>query len=356
LWWVNLARPLYIPTNFLIDRMDAQKYIVVTGAAGFIGSNLVKALNRRGLNNILAVDNMSSADKFRNLVDCEIADFLDKEHFRAALGSGSFDDEVGAVLHQGACSDTMQTDGRYMMENNYRYSMDLLAFCQELEVPFIYASSAAVYGPGPKFKEEHANEKPLNVYGYSKLLFDRMVRRRAEEQTSQVVGLRYFNVYGPREQHKNRMASVAFHCFNQYREQGKVRLFEGSAGYEGGEHRRDFVSVEDVVKVNLYFLDNPRKSGIINCGTGASQPFNDVAMATVNTLRESEGKPALSLAEMKSQRLIEYVPFPEGLKQKYQSFTEADLTQLRASGYAAPFLDVQAGVSQYVSWLLQQNR
>ncbi len=208
-------------------------YIVVTGAAGFIGSNIVKALNARGETGILAVDNLSHADKFRNLADCEIADYLDKEYFRAALDAGTFDGEIAAILHQGACSDTMQTDGRYMMENNYRYSVDLLAYCQSESVPLIYASSASVYGSGPVFKEGRENEKPLNVYGYSKFLFDQLVRRRWEDNTAQVVGLRYFNVYGPREAHKERMASVAFHCFNQFRETGKGETVRGQRRLRG---------------------------------------------------------------------------------------------------------------------------
>jgi ADP-L-glycero-D-manno-heptose 6-epimerase len=328
-------------------------YIVVTGAAGFIGSNIVKALNERGETDILAVDNLSRAEKFHNLADCEIADYLDKEHFRAALDSGSFDGDLAAILHQGACSDTMHTDGRYMMENNYRYSVDLLAYCQAESVPLIYASSAAVYGAGPVFKEGRENEHPLNVYGYSKFLFDQVVRRRWDENTAQVVGLRYFNVYGPREAHKERMASVAFHCFNQYRETGKVKLFEGSGSYAAGEQRRDFISVEDAVKVNLYFLDNPKKTGIFNCGTGASQTFNDVAVATVNALRAEAGENPLSLADLTRQGVIEYVPFHAGLKSKYQSFTEADLAELRSTGYDAPFFNVQTGVARYVEWLIE---
>ena len=330
-------------------------YIVVTGAAGFIGSNIVKALNERGETSILAVDNLSRADKFRNLADCDIADYLDKEHFRAALDAGTFDGDLAAILHQGACSDTMHTDGRYMMENNYRYSADLLAYCQAESVPLIYASSAAVYGAGPVFKEGRENEHPLNVYGYSKFLFDQVVRRRWDENTAQVVGLRYFNVYGPREEHKERMASVAFHCFNQYRETGKVKLFEGSGTYAAGEQRRDFISVEDAVKVNLYFLDNPKKTGIFNCGTGASQTFNDVAVATVNALRAKAGENPLSLADLTRQGVIEYVPFHAGLKSKYQSFTEADLAELRSTGYDAPFFNVQTGVARYVEWLIESG-
>lgn len=331
-------------------------YIVVTGAAGFVGANIIKALNERGVSDILAVDNLTHADKFRNLVDCEIADYLDKEHFRAALDAGSFDGEISAILHQGACSDTMASDGRYVMDNNFRYSMDLLSYCQSDSVPFIYASSAAVYGASTEFREERPLERPLNVYGYSKFLFDQMVRRQWEQNTAQVVGLRYFNVYGPHEAHKGRMASVAFHFFNQYRQNGKLRLFEGSGGYASGEQRRDFVSVEDAVSVNLWFLDHPDKSGIFNCGTGASQTFNDVAVATVNAVRTAEGQPALTLDDLNTQGIIEYIPFPDRLKEKYQSFTEADLSRLRAAGYDAPFLNVEQGVGRYIDWLLAQSR
>ena len=219
-------------------------------------------------------------------------------------------------------------------------------------MPLIYASSASVYGAGPVFKEGRVNEKPLNVYGYSKFLFDQIVRRRWEDNSAQVVGLRYFNVYGPREKHKGRMASVAMHCFDQFRENGRVKLFEGSGGYSAGEQRRDFISVDDVVRVNLHFLDHPAKSGIFNCGTGASQTFNDVAAATINALRVAEGKSAMTLSDLRAQGLIEYGPFHPGLKDKYQSFTEADLGDLRGAGFSAAFADVEAGVGRYVGWLL----
>ena len=328
--------------------------IVVTGAAGFIGSNLIKALNQRGEEDIVAVDNLKHGDKFRNLVDCTIADYLDKEEFLRKLSLGSFDGEVSAVLHQGACSDTMESDGRYMMENNYRYSCELLDFCQAEEVPLIYASSAAVYGAGEVFREDARYERPLNVYGYSKFLFDGSVRRRWSDNTAQVVGLRYFNVYGPREAHKQRMASVAFHFFNQYRREGRVKLFEGSGGYEAGEQRRDFVSVEDVVKVNLYFFDHPEQSGIFNVATGQAQTFNEVATATINALRAQQGEDRLSIDQMRAQGLLEYIAFPTGLKEKYQSFTQADIGQLRKAGYAGAFMAVEQGVTRYVEWMLAQ--
>ena len=232
-------------------------HIVVTGAAGFIGSNLVRALNARGQTNIIAVDNLEKSDKFVNLADAEIVDYLDQDEFMVRLGNGELDDELTAVLHQGACSDTMETDGRFMLRNNYRYSVDLLTHCQDNDVPFLYASSASVYGGGREFREERECEAPLNIYGYSKFLFDQYVRRMLPDRNAQIAGFRYFNVYGPREKHKGRMASVALHFFEQYRAGTSVQVFEGSDGFGAGEQQRDFVAVEDVVKVNLDFLDHP---------------------------------------------------------------------------------------------------
>lgn len=330
-------------------------YYVVTGAAGFIGSNTVKALNDRGITNIIAVDNLSRAEKFINLLDCEIADYLDKNDFIERIQAGHFDGEIEAILHQGACSDTMETDGRYIMENNFRYSMILLDWCLDQDVQFIYASSAATYGATDVFREERQYEMPLNVYGYSKFLFDQVVRQRmAAGASSQIAGFRYFNVYGPREAHKGRMASVAFHHFNQMATDGKVRLFEGSHGYASGAQMRDFVFVDDAVKVNLFFLDHPEKSGIFNLGSGSAQSFNDVAVATINGWRQMHHQPPLQLEAILEQGLLEYVPFPEALKGKYQAFTQADLTRLRAAGYEAPMATVEEGVSQYMAWLHQR--
>ena len=322
--------------------------IIVTGAAGFIGANLVKALNERGERDIVAVDNLARADKVRNLADLEVADFIDKQDFLARLRAGGLPGRFSAVLHQGACSDTMETDGRYMMQNNYEYSKALLDWCREGSVPFIYASSASVYGGGKVFKEAREHEAPLNVYGYSKFLFDQVVRRQLQDKASQVAGFRYFNVYGPREAHKARMASVAFHFFNQYVAEGRVRLFEGSDGYGPGEQLRDFVSVDDVVAVNLHFLDHPEISGIFNVGTGHAETFNAVARATVNAVRRSRGEGDLTLEEMRTRGTIEYIAFPPQLVGKYQSYTEADLSALRAAGYREPFLTVDQGVERYV--------
>jgi len=323
---------------------------IVTGAAGFIGSRLVAALNRQGIGDILAVDNLEKADKFRNLVGCEIEDYLDKREFLVRLEAGQFDGDVDAVLHQGACSDTMASDGRYVMDNNYSYSRALLDWCQEEEVPFLYASSAAVYGAGKNgFGVARECEGPLNVYGYSKFLFDQLVRRRLQGRSAQIVGLRYFNVYGPNEAHKGRMASVAFHAFHQFKAEGKVKLFVGSGGYADGEQRRDFIHVDDVVAVNLHFLEFGEMSGIWNCGTGRAQSFNEVAAAVINTA----GGTRASAQELAAQKLIEYIPFPPQLAAKYQSYTEADVSELRAAGYAREFMTVQQGVAAYVEELVK---
>jgi ADP-L-glycero-D-manno-heptose 6-epimerase len=325
--------------------------IVVTGGAGFIGSNLVRGLNRRGHTNILVVDDLTEGDKFRNLVGCEIADYQHKDDFRLRVMRGDLP-VVDAVLHQGACSDTTERNGHYMLDNNYRVTLELFELCQARRIPFVYASSAAVYGAGPVYVEDPANEAPLNVYGYSKYLFDQVLRRRMKELAAPVVGLRYFNVYGPQEQHKGRMASVAFHNFNEFMHEGHVRLFGGWDGYGDGGQMRDFIHVEDVVDVNLHFIDHPEVSGIFNCGTGRAQPFNDVASTVVNTIRRSRGETELALDEQVAHGLLRYIPFPDDLKGRYQSHTQADLTGLRAAGYERPFRDVQTGVREYVERLL----
>lgn len=311
--------------------------IVVTGGAGFIGSNLVLGLNARGCRDILVVDNLENGIKFKNLVDCRIADYLDKRTFINRLQDGCYEGgAIDAVFHQGACSTTTEWDGRYMMENNYEYSKIILDFCARNKIQLIYASSAAVYGSGEVFKEDPAHETPLNIYGYSKFRFDQYIRERLRKIDSQVVGLRYFNVYGPREAHKGGMASVAFHLNNQVRENGKVDLFEGYDGYGDGKQRRDFVYVGDVADVNFWFYDHPDISGIFNLGTGRSQPFNDVARAVLDFHGRGE---------------LQYVPFPDHLKGVYQSFTEANLSTLRAAGCQHSFKSVEEGVRLYMQWL-----
>ncbi|WP_028357896.1 ADP-glyceromanno-heptose 6-epimerase [Brackiella oedipodis] len=326
--------------------------IIVTGAAGFIGSNIVQGLNQRGITDILAVDDLSDGRKFKNLSDLQIADYQDKDLFRQNIRDDKLA-HVQAIIHQGACSDTTEWDGRYMMDNNYQVSLELLNYAQAHKIPFIYASSASVYGGGQVFVEDLKNEAPLNVYGYSKFLFDQVVRKRLAQSQAQIVGLRYFNVYGPREQHKQRMASVAFHNFNQFMQEGQVRLFGAYDGYENGAQTRDFISVEDVVKVNLHFLDNPQISGVFNCGTGHGQPFNDIAHAVINSVRRHQGQAELTLAQQVEQGLLQYIEFPDDLKGRYQSFTQADLQHLKnTGGYQQTFFDVATGVSRYVDYLL----
>lgn len=312
--------------------------IVVTGAAGFIGSNLVKALNDLGRKDIIAVDDLTDGTKMANLADCEIADYLDKDDFLAKIKSGMFDNQLEVIFHQGACSSTTEWDGKFMMNNNYEYSKVLMHFSTQNNCQFIYASSASVYGGSEKFIEQRELEKPLNVYAYSKFLFDQYVRR--QNFNTQVAGLRYFNVYGPREQHKGGMASVAFHFNNQINANGICRLFEGVDGYGNGEQLRDFVYVEDVVKVNLWLWQNSSVSGIFNCGTGQAQSFNDVANAVIDYHAKGQ---------------IEYIPFPDKLKGAYQSYTQADLTQLRAAGYTDVFKTVEQAVPEYLDWLTQQH-
>lgn len=327
--------------------------VVVTGAAGMIGSNIVHGLNAAGIDDVIAVDDMTDGPKYRNLLEARISDYFDKSDFYSRFARGDFG-KVDAVLHQGACSDTMEHNGRYMLDTNYRCSKDLLDACQVQGTRLLYASSAATYGGSDTFREDPAFEHPLNVYGYSKLLFDNVVRRMLPTATSQVAGFRYFNVYGPREQHKGRMASVAFHNFNQFRETGKVKLFGEYGGYGPGGQTRDFISVDDVVAVNLWFLLHPQKSGIFNLGTGRAQPFNDVAAAVVNASRAARGEAPLELGDLVAQGFIEYVDFPQALVGKYQCYTQADMTQLRAAGCDHRFADVTTGVTRYVEWLSRQ--
>ncbi|WP_432455402.1 MULTISPECIES: ADP-glyceromanno-heptose 6-epimerase [unclassified Agarivorans] len=315
--------------------------IIVTGGAGFIGANIVKSLNELGHNDIIVVDDLKDGTKFVNLVDLDIADYLDKDDFIARIVSGEdlgaeYGQEIEAIFHEGACSATTEWDGKYMMENNYEYSKELLHYCLERRIPFLYASSAATYGDTETFIEEKQYEGPLNVYGYSKLQFDNYVRRLLPEIESQVVGFRYFNVYGPREQHKGSMASVAFHLNNQVNDGQNPKLFEGYDGYGNGGQSRDFVYVGDVAKVNLWFWQNPEQSGIFNLGTGQAEPFRSVAEAVIKHHQKGE---------------IEYIPFPDHLKGRYQSFTQANIDKLRAAGYSEDFKTVAEGVAEYMTWL-----
>jgi ADP-L-glycero-D-manno-heptose 6-epimerase len=311
--------------------------IIVTGGAGFIGSNLIKTLNARGERDILLVDHLANGKKMHNIADLDIADYLNKADFLAKIESSEYFQHIRAVFHQGACSTTTEWDGHYVMSNNYDYSKRLLEVCLRRQWPFLYASSASVYGLGEAgFRVDRACERPINMYAYSKFQFDQYVRRLLPNAKSQIAGFRYFNVYGPREQHKGAMSSTAFHFNRQIMEQGKARLFEGIDGYANGEQKRDFVYVGDVVDVNLWFFDHPEKCGIVNVGTGRAEPFNAIAEAVI---------------AWHGAGTIEYIPFPEHLRGSYQSFTQADLSGLRQMGYSREFLPVKEGVTYYLDEL-----
>ncbi len=315
---------------------------IVTGGAGFIGSNIVKLLNEKGSKDILVVDHLKEGHKFINLSDLDIADYLDRDDFIALVRDEKAfalrfpGKSIEAIFHEGACSSTTEWDGQYVMRNNYEYTVTLFEFATARRIPFFYASSAATYGAGTVYVEDRANEGPLNVYGYSKFLFDEYVRVRLPRLKSQVVGLRYFNVYGPREGHKGSMASVAFHLNNQMLRGENPKLFKGCEGYPDGGQMRDFVYVGDVARVNWWFFEHQGKSGIYNCGTGRAEPFLNIAKAVIKYHGRGE---------------VEFIPFPEHLVGHYQCFTEADLTKLRAAGCDIEFKDVAAGVAEYMQWL-----
>ena len=308
--------------------------IVVTGGAGFVGGNLIKTLNDKGIDDILVVDHLKNSAKMENLRGLQFTDYQDKDRFLARIERGGAGlGAIDAIFHIGACSDTMEADGAYMLENNYEYSKVLLHYCLAGGIPFQYSSSASVYGNGEKgFREEAGCEHPLNVYAYSKYLFDNYVRRLKPPVGAQIVGLRYFNVFGPQENHKGRMASIAFQLYNQLKASSVARLFAGTGGYGDGEQRRDFIYVKDVVRVHLFFWENPGVSGIFNCGTGKANSFNAVARALIDRLGFGR---------------IEYVPFPETLHGKYQSFTEADPGQLRSAGWDEEFTPLAAAIAEY---------
>lgn len=312
--------------------------IVVTGGAGFIGSNLVLALNARGCDDIIVVDDLSDGHKCANLAAARIADYFDRDEWlKLVLSSGARDFDIECVYHLGACSDTTSWDGRAMMESNFSYSRAIFDYCTQLGIALVYASSAAVYGTGTQFDEVASNEHPLNIYGYSKLVFDQYVRKRLPSIKSLVAGLRYFNVYGPREQHKGRMASVALHLHRQLLQDGRLRLFGASHGYGPGEQRRDFVYVDDVVDVTMWLAQQPSiRSGLYNCGTGRAESFNAVAEAVL---------------AFHGRGTLEYIDFPTDLVDAYQPYTEADVTRLRAAGYAPSLRDVASGVREYLHWL-----
>ena len=329
--------------------------IIVTGGAGFIGSNIIKGLNKRGIEDILIVDQASTDMNLSNLFDLKASDYMDHAEFHQNIVNGGIPNGIQAVIHQGACSDTMSVNANEMMKTNFCFSKDLLYSCIKSEVPLIYASSAAIYGASNSFSVDPQDESPMNIYAYSKYLFDRLVRKKIQSNTSQVVGLRYFNVYGPRESHKGMMASIVYQMFNQLRNYGSVSLFEGTDGFSSGEQRRDFIYVDDVVNINCHMLDNSDVSGIVNVGTGRSRSFNDVAMAVINAMRKLEDREKLSLETAQNIGLITYKPMPVVLSDKYQSYTEADISTLIDTRFTEEMSDLEDGVDAYVKILFDDQ-
>ena len=311
--------------------------IVVTGGAGFIGSNLVYSLNKKGLKDILIVEELDTyTKKFNNLKSLDYLDCIDKDSFLDQIKNNKYLNNIECIFHLGACSKTTEPDRDYMLSTNLYYSKDILKYSTNNKIPLIYASSASVYGSGAKFYEDKENESYLNHYAESKLMFDQYYRDNLSKITSQVVGLRYFNVLGPREHHKEGMSSVVYHFYNQMIASKSINLFKGSHGYKDGEQRRDFIFVDDTINVKLWFLKNSNVSGIYNVGTGTSRAFNDIANAVIKYF--NHGK-------------INYIDFPNNLESQYQAYTQADMTNLRKSGYLDNFTTLESGVKKYLDWL-----
>ncbi|MCX6168872.1 MAG: ADP-glyceromanno-heptose 6-epimerase [Ignavibacteriales bacterium] len=318
--------------------------IVVTGGAGFIGSALVWKLNRLGKDKIIVVDELGKEEKWKNLNGLKFADFFHKDDFMGLVLQRKFPFKVTAVIHLGACSSTTEKDADFLMDNNVHYSQELAKFCLENGVRFIYASSAATYGDGSNGYNDDESKldilRPLNMYGYSKHLFDTWIKRNG--LIDKVVGLKYFNVYGPNEYHKEEMRSVVHKAFEQVRDTGKVKLFKSyKPEFKDGEQRRDFIYVKDAVDMTLHFLDYPDKNGIYNIGTGHAQSWVELVAA----LFEAVGKPVN----------IEFIDMPEEIRGKYQYFTEANLKKIRTAGYDKPVMNVRDGVTDYVkNYLLKE--
>ena len=311
--------------------------IVITGGSGFIGSNLAKSLGHSS--ELLIVEELDKqTDKFSNISDIDYVDCIDKDKFLLNIKNEEkkYSSKIDIIFHLGACSKTTEKDRNYIMSTNFEYSKDLLHFCANNKIPLIYASSASVYGESKIFVEDQKYESSLNHYAESKLLFDNYYRKNSSKISSQVAGLRYFNVYGPREKHKKGMFSVVYRFYHQIKESQEIKLFKASHGYEDGEQRRDFIHVDDTINVKKWIMNSKNTSGLFNVGTGLSRSFNDVAENVISNL--GGGK-------------IKYIDFPNDLKSQYQAFTEADINLLRKSGYEKKFLSIEDGVKNYINWL-----
>jgi ADP-L-glycero-D-manno-heptose 6-epimerase len=314
---------------------------VVTGGAGFIGSNIVEELNRRGEKDITVVDRLDSGTKSAYLDSLDYSQYFDKDEFRSMIRKDEFP-SVDTVFHMGACSSTTETDEDYLNDNNYLYSRELCEWCMENRVRFVYASSAATYGDGSNgYSDSHDNLEdlePLNPYGRSKHIFDLWALENG--LLDRIAGLKYFNVYGPREDHKGQMRSVVHKAYGQVLEKGSIALFRSHRpDYRDGEQKRDFLYVKDAVDVTLFFHDNPGICGLFNCGTGKTRTWLDLAHAVFSAM---ERKPD-----------IRFIDMPPEIREKYQYFTQADIRKLRAAGYKEEFFSLENGVDDYVKNYLQ---
>jgi ADP-L-glycero-D-manno-heptose 6-epimerase len=319
--------------------------IIVTGGAGFIGSALITALNKRQITDILVVDELGTDQKWKNLCNLSFADYVEKNDFLEMIIADKLNSSIEAVFHLGACSDTTETNTSYLIKNNYEYSKLLAQWATADNVRFIYASSAATYGDGSiGFKDDLKKIetlKPLNMYGYSKQLFDLWANRTGLLKS--IAGLKYFNVFGPNEYHKADMRSFVIKAFEQINTDGTVRLFKSyNSEFADGEQLRDFIYVKDAVEMTLFFYDNPQISGLFNIGTGKARSWNDLVKAVFTAMNK---KPA-----------IEYIEMPESIRNQYQYFTEADITSLRKAGFDKEITTLDDAVKDYVRNYLQTNQ
>ena len=318
--------------------------IVVTGGAGFIGSAIVAALNARGITDIIIVDFLENDAKWKNLRNLRYADYVEADYFYDMLAEEHIDWPVDAIIHMGACSDTTETDASYLVKNNYECSKMLACYAAGKKARFIYASSAATYGDGKKgFADDETNLEelsPLNMYGYSKQMFDLWAKKTG--LIDSIVGLKYFNVFGPNEYHKGKMRSFVIKAFEQITESGKVKLFKShNSDYSDGEQLRDFLYIKDCVDMTLFFMDNPDVNGIFNIGSSKARSWNDLAKAVFEAMNKKPN--------------IEYIPMPDELQGKYQYFTQADVTKLQDAGYDKELTTLEEAIKDYVQNYLQND-